>query len=298
MRIHRAIRILQADRRGSSLPVIIEPEAGLFFTKLRGAAQGTSALVAEIIVAALAEALGLRVPQRVLINIDDTTVSEDRNDELADLLAASRGCNLGFEWLEAAADLQPEDLPGIDRETASKILWLDGLVMNPDRTAQNPNLLMRGEHLWLIDHGAALGFYHNWSSVTEDSPARVLATMSRHVMREHATDLARLDDVLAQRLNRDVIRSAVEQVPDDFLRPLLPKPISRTLSRRREAYCAFLWKRLKKPRRFATNMDSLETVADFAQETTGVPPDWLLETVRTVDLGGLDFALNSPSPAR
>jgi hypothetical protein len=67
MEIHRARRVLAADRRGSSLPVLVETDAGRFVTKLRGAAQGTAALVAEIVVAALAEVLELSTPGRVLV---------------------------------------------------------------------------------------------------------------------------------------------------------------------------------------------------------------------------------------
>ena len=63
MPILRAQRILKAERRGSSWPVLVESEAGLYFTKLRGAAQGWSALVAEIIVAEIAERLGLKAPR-------------------------------------------------------------------------------------------------------------------------------------------------------------------------------------------------------------------------------------------
>ena len=55
------------------------------------------------------------------------------------------------------------------------------------------------------------------------------------------------DDVFAARLTRDVLDAAVEEVPDTFLEPGEPD----TLRRRRAAYSAFLWKRLKPPRAFA-----------------------------------------------
>jgi hypothetical protein len=58
LQILRARRVLAADRRGSSWPVRVETEAGVFFTKLRGAGHGLPALVADIIVAGLAQALG------------------------------------------------------------------------------------------------------------------------------------------------------------------------------------------------------------------------------------------------
>ena len=61
------------------------------------------------------------------------------------------------------------DVPQVDPELASKIVWLDGLVQNPDRTVKNPNLLWSQGALWLINHGASLGFQHDWPRVTEQS---------------------------------------------------------------------------------------------------------------------------------
>ena len=253
MKTYRATRLLSSDRkRGSSWPIVVETKAGRFFTKLRGAGQGTAALVAEVIVAEIAEAIGLRVPARSLIRIDGELEREDRDQELGDLLRASRGLNLGFHFLEGAADFRPEDRARVSSDEASMVVWLDWLVMNPDRTLRNPNMMFWKDELWLIDHGSALMFHHAWSAVREDSPRRNEFSPEAHVLRERATQLAEWDWLLAQRLDRDVIRAAVEAAPDDFLWPLLPQAASTTqLARRREAYSAFLWKRLKPPRLLA-----------------------------------------------
>jgi HipA-like protein len=240
MREHSARRVVDSVRRGSSWPVIVETEDGLRFTKLRGAAQGTGALVAEIIVGGLADALGLHVPARSLVRLPADIESADRHEELRDLLRASVGLNLGFEYLKGATDLKEPDL--ISEDEASQIVWLDGLVMNPDRTARNPNILCWRDTFWLIDHGAALGFQHRWSAVTEDSPRRN-STNDHHLLIARATRLAHWDPILAAKLTREVLDSTVAAVPDDFLAPL-----AKDLPRRRAAYAAFLWKRLKAPR--------------------------------------------------
>ena len=111
---YSALRVVSAEKCGSSRPVVVEMDAGYFLTKLRGAAQGTAALVAEVIVAALAEAMGLWVPSRVLIVIDAALKSEDREDELMDLLAASQGVNLGFQYLKGARDIRPDQIEAVD----------------------------------------------------------------------------------------------------------------------------------------------------------------------------------------
>jgi len=251
MRTYRATRVLATKRRGSSWPLVIETDGGRYFTKLWGAGHGPSALVAEVIVGALAERLGLRVPRRSLILIDEEVDCGDRDPELLDLLKASYGVNLGFEVLDGARDLRPEDIDRVSCDEASIVAWLDWLVMNPDRSWRNPNLLIRKDELWLIDHGSALMFHHNWPAVTEESPRRPMLSLSTHPLGGRATGLAEWDSLLAETLHRDAIRSAVEAVPDEFLAPLLPAAATAfALARRREAYSAFLWKRLKPPRPF------------------------------------------------
>ena len=113
-----ALRIVRAVRHGSSSPVVVETAAGLFLVKLRGAAQGLPPLIAEIIVAELAGALVLPVPERALVTLDDTVPSDDKNDELADLLGRSRGTNLGFRVLDGASDLRADQLHLVDADTA------------------------------------------------------------------------------------------------------------------------------------------------------------------------------------
>src|SRR5581483_703368 len=97
---------------------------------LRGAAQGVLPLIAEIIVGELATALGLPVPARALVSLDEDTPSEDRRDELLDLLARSRGMNLGFRYLPHAIDLPSVERSRVPAEFAGAVFWLDGLVMN------------------------------------------------------------------------------------------------------------------------------------------------------------------------
>ena len=58
MKTCRARRVLATKRRGSSWPVVVETDDGRYLTKLSGAGHGVSALVAEVIVAAVADDRG------------------------------------------------------------------------------------------------------------------------------------------------------------------------------------------------------------------------------------------------
>lgn len=258
MDVLSAQRISAAGRRGSSRPLIVETDAGARIVKLRGAAQGTGPLVAEIIVAELAEALGLAVPPRSLVDLPAEIETADWDDELADLLAASVGLNLGFDFLAGAREFAPSDIDRVAPETRAATLWLDRLVLNPDRTARNPNLLWWADQLWLIDHGAALGFQYDWRGVLEQSPREARLPPEAHLFESlvPAGDLRSADEELASRITRSVIDAAVAAVPESFLLPLVdagsgdPAAIASRIARRRAAYAAFLWKRAQPSRPF------------------------------------------------
>jgi HipA-like protein len=233
---------------------VVETDAGLFMVKLRGAAHGTAALVAEIVVAELAEALGLRVPSRAFVTLEPGVPSDDPDQELReDLLDASHGLNLGFPYLQGAREIGKGEVDAAPDELALPVLWLDALVLNPDRTPENPNILVWQREPWLIDHGACLPFQYRWSAVTEDAPRRDDYPLERHLFGGRAERLGAWDERLASRLTRDILEAALVRVPDDFLRPLLPHGADGDkVARRRQAYVAFLWKRLKTPRPFVT----------------------------------------------
>jgi putative ABC transport system ATP-binding protein len=91
------------------------------------------------------------------------------------------GLNLGLRYLAGASDPRPEELRSIEDGFATRVLWLDGLVMNPDRTPSNPNVLFWKRQPWLIDHGAALPFAHQWSSVDEEAPRERTDYRARHM---------------------------------------------------------------------------------------------------------------------
>ena len=71
LRTVQATRYVTPFREGGSLPGLVEADDdGLYVVKFRGAAQGPRALVAEVLAGELARALGLPVPELVLVDVD------------------------------------------------------------------------------------------------------------------------------------------------------------------------------------------------------------------------------------
>jgi hypothetical protein len=100
--------------------------------------------------------------------------------------------NLGFRFLEGAREPRVQELRSIDDDFATRVLWLDGLTMNPDRSDRNPNILVWKKRPWLIDHGAALTFHHSWALVTEHSP-REPTNYAGHVFADRLSLLPAVD---------------------------------------------------------------------------------------------------------
>ena len=88
----RAIRYVTPFREGGSLPGLVEADDdGLYVVKFRGAAQGPRALVAEIIAGELGRALGLPVPEIVLVEIDPALADLEPDPWVRELLVGQPG---------------------------------------------------------------------------------------------------------------------------------------------------------------------------------------------------------------
>jgi hypothetical protein len=241
----RARRVISTFR-GSTWPVLVDVGERKVVVKLRGSAEGVRPLVAEIVVGTLAEALGLSTPARYLVELPAALGSDDPHEELRDLLDRSAGLNLGFQWLEGFRNATPADAARINPELAAAIVWLDALVQNPDRTERNPNLLIKAGQIWLIDHGAALPFHHDWQSVTEQSPRAADSVVAQHLLKVSPQQLLAADAELAPKIKRETLLLALAGVPDAFLTSFDAEQPERA----RAAYVAYLWKRLRAPRPF------------------------------------------------
>ena len=236
-----ATRYVTPLREGGSLPGLVEADDdGLYVVKFRGAGQGTAALVAEVLAGELARALGLLVPELVLVNLDPELSRAEPDAEIQELAAASAGINLGVDFLPGALPFTPAAALAADPGFAADVVWFDALVTNVDRTPRNPNLLVWHGRTWLIDHGAAFFRQHGDAPLVQSATAG-FPHVADHVLLAAAEPLARADARLAQPALQ-AVTSAAALVPDTWLgaEPAL----------RREDLAAFLKVRLQAPRGF------------------------------------------------
>ena len=216
---HAASRYVQPLREGGSLPAVVDTEdGGLFVVKFRGAGQGAKVLIAELIVGGLALALGLPTPDLALVHLSSRFGRSEPDPEIQELLRRSHGTNVGLRYLEGAFNFDPSAAGElISPELAARIVWLDALSTNPDRTHRNPNLMVWQRRPWLIDHGAALYAHHDWPSVDDARTRSPFPLIRSHVLLAAAGDLAAADASSADLLSGNAIADVVATVPDDLL---------------------------------------------------------------------------------
>jgi hypothetical protein len=212
-----ATRYVTPLREGGSVPAIVEcDDDGLYVMKLRGAAQGIKALIAEVLAAELGRALGLPVPRAALVTLDVALGRAERDTEIRELLNASVGLNFALDYLPGSLTFDPVARPAPDPLEASRIVWFDALITNLDRTPKNPNLLTWHRRLWLIDHGAALYFHHAWDAPLERARSP-FAPVRDHVLLPWASRLEEASAALSPLLTDERFDAALDAVPDEWL---------------------------------------------------------------------------------
>lgn len=256
LRSVQATRYVTPLREGGSLPAIVEADdLGLYVLKFRGAGQGPLALAAELIAGEIARALGLLVPEIVLIEVDDALGRNEPDEEIRDLLRASTGLNLGLDYLPGSLMFDPAAAAAVPAGLASRLVWFDALVTNVDRTPRNPNLLWWHRQLYCIDHGAALYFHHDWPS-WERAAHTPFAAIRQHVLLPWASEVAALDPVLRGLLPAPRIEAILDAVPDAWL---LPEPGYETPALKRAGYLRFFAQRLQAAGNFVEEVHRART---------------------------------------
>jgi len=207
-------------REGGSLPGLVEADdLGTYVVKFTGAGQGPKALVAEIVVGELGRALGVRVPDLALIDVDPEIGRREPDQEVQDLIAASAGVNLAMDFLPGSVGYDRHfEVPRAD---TSRVVWLDAFVANVDRSARNTNLLIWHRDLWAIDHGACLRFHHSWGSV--DAFARSAYNYNDHVLATVGSPRS-VHEELQELVTPALLSEVLALVPDPWLEPDPTRP--------------------------------------------------------------------------
>lgn len=233
-------RYIEPLREGGSLPALAEGDDGeRYVVKFSGGGHGTKTLISEFVGAMLAAAAPVLTPQLSLLYLDEDFGRTEPDEEIQQLLQQSRGLNLGLSFLPGALTWDV----GVNRPTpeeASRIVWLDALLCNIDRTARNTNMLLWRGGLWLIDFGSSLYFHHNWESWQRaaESP---FPYVKDHALLPDASRIHEADAVMKQYITPELIDAVVALIPRVWLEKAEP---AIDPDEQRRVYATFLKYRL------------------------------------------------------
>jgi hypothetical protein len=233
-------RYLQPLREGGSLPALAEADDDFkYVLKFRGTGHGIKTLIAELIGGEIARALGLKVPEIVFAELDEAFGRTEGDEEIQDLLQASKGLNLALHFLSGAITFDPV-VTKVESRLASRIVWLDSLITNVDRTFRNTNILLWHKELWLIDHGSCLYFQYNWTN-WEEKATGPFNFIKDHVLLPFASELEEVNKEFRELLTPQVLKQITGLIPEEWLQ--WPDD-DESAGSRREIYFQFLNKRL------------------------------------------------------
>lgn len=231
------------------MPGLVEgDDDGSWVVKFRGAGQGPGALVSEVVAGEIGRAIGLPVPELVLVDVAPELGHAEPDPEIQELIEASPGHNLGMDFLPGSLPFALSPDEGFNSELAADIVFFDALVTNIDRTPRNPNLLTWHGRTWLIDHGAA--FYRQHGAL----PLAQTATAPTPVLRDHvllpvAGPLAEAGDRLTPTIE-SAIAPSLSMVPDQWL--------GEDPAARRDDFRHFLQARLAGQRKFIRELEGAD----------------------------------------
>lgn len=204
-------------REGSSLPALVEADDGNeYVIKFRGAGHGPKALIAELVAGEIGRALGLPVPELVLAVLPKEIARAEPHQEIRDLLGWSVGLNIGLAFVPGALAEDMTQPPAEGAEWAAEVVWFDDLVINPDRTPRNANLIVHERRTWLIDHGSALYVHHAWDE-PDAHARRPFERIADHVLLPFAASISEADARLAARLDASRLDRILADIPDSWL---------------------------------------------------------------------------------
>jgi hypothetical protein len=183
---------------------------------------GTRAAANELIASQLADHLGLLQPQAAVIQIhpDLVRLLIAQRPDFATVIRGSTGLNFGSKFLTDVATWPTgRPLPEAMLFNATQVFAFDALISNDDRRYTNPNVLIRGDDIFVIDHEAAFSFLYLVSTEEASWEVKYRRSLTQHVfyfqLRRQPIDLSVFMARLAQ-LGGTELEGIIRKVPNEW----------------------------------------------------------------------------------
>ncbi|OLP45315.1 hypothetical protein BJF95_18585 [Rhizobium oryziradicis] len=175
-----------------------------------GCEQKETSLAAEVIGACLAADLGLPVLEPFLVELDPDFVASVPDAVHRNKMEASNSVAFGSKHItgQYSAWTNGNLIYTALLQTAAAVFTFDGIIQNPDRRDGNPNCLVRGDEIRIIDH--ELAFAHElilfWKAPWTIGGLQNFETPGSHIFRS---------GLKGKQIDYSQIRAAWEGLSDD-----------------------------------------------------------------------------------
>lgn len=246
-----SVKILDAliyngsSEQGSTKPYIMEcgPDREEYYVKLHGAKKGSKKYcLKELVCGLLAKELDIEIPDFAFINVVKELGEGVSDPEAEADIANSEGLNFGSKLLRFTAAFSPSNLkPLANYDRLHHIMAYDTYILNEDRNADNPNMIVSEGLLYIIDHGFTLPFLLGDDLLLSMKGPDELAKEPFGKIRSHA--LFALGK--KNRDNFDTILGRIEAIEDGEIEGICNTVPDEWFDRAsdREKLCSFLIKR-------------------------------------------------------
>ena len=217
----KIVQFERAIRSGSSLPLVMRGnDDQLYVLKPFGSGEGVEGAIVEFLASRFALEAGLPVLPPTLVYLPSGFQAHSGDQEVEDLLLASEGVNFATAYLPDIRSYKAESYESIRGELRARILLLDIILLNIDRTRANPNLLFSDGELRCQDYASSLvvrGFVEQ-RRYTQLDLLRPLKSHPFYISNPDPRPL--LADL--RRIDRNRVKALVYAVPDQWIHGIAP----------------------------------------------------------------------------
>lgn len=196
--------------------------AGEYVVKFRSTVRGgATGLLFELVAARLGLYLGLRVPSPAIVNIDENLANAIPDASVENRVRESAGLNFGCQYLSPGYVTWPinDPVPLALVTSALEIMAFDALIENVDRRREKPNLLYKGEEIFIIDHELSFSFVLLIGDKHAPFEYDSLTFLKNHPLYSglfgHPVEISRFIGEL-ESIDRNMIVSFFDEAPAEF----------------------------------------------------------------------------------
>jgi hypothetical protein len=197
--------------------------AGDYVVKLSAAMDtGTRAAANELVASLLAGHFGMLHPKPAIVQLHPDLMKwlAVKRPDIRELLGQGGDLNFATELITGAAEWMPgRNLPEAMIPSASCVFAFDALISNDDRRYNNPNVLVRGDDIFVIDHEAAFSFVYLVPPREPTWAVRNRRSLRDHVfyfqLRKQPIEFSIFAARLAQ-LSSAKLEEVIQQLPNEW----------------------------------------------------------------------------------